>query len=122
MIMPMNLYPLKFREYSILTILFIIGYLLTVSQKYFIPLYIRPFTFFIIAIVVFYLFFLIIRPKEQIELSNTLALMLSMVTLVIIYIQHIVITFDLSWKAVIILLGTILGPYISGYLYKKTKR
>jgi multidrug resistance efflux pump len=100
-----------------------IGYLITVSLKYWLPLPLRPPVLLIIITGMFYVFYLLIKPNNVFTLSKYLSILFTAIASIIILIQHVIIKFDITYKAAIIISVTMVSPYISGYLYKlfKTK-
>ncbi|MDP4143085.1 MAG: hypothetical protein Q8936_01195 [Bacillota bacterium] len=110
-------YKLKLKEYLILLVLIVAGYIFTVSQKYYIPEKLRPFTLLIAVILIFICFFYIVKPKTIFKLSRYLSLLCGLIIGIIIIIQHIIISFDITYKAGIIFIVTIVCPFISGLIY-----
>ncbi len=114
----MKLYRLKWYEILIFIGAFSIDYLFTVTQKYYIPENIRPFSLLFITIVLLIIFFYIVKPEKPFALSGLLSLVLGIAVAVIIVIIHMIITFDLSYKQVIIFLVAVGSPYLSGWFYQ----
>jgi len=105
-------------QWIILIVFIAIVNLFTITQRYMVPEMIKPLAYVMVVIVLFLVFFFIIRPDEPSVLSQTLAIILGVIAIMLIIIQDVIIAFNLSWKTVVIFLGAILAPYIDAYLYR----
>jgi hypothetical protein len=114
----MKWYHLTPVQWIILFVLIAIVNLFTITQRYMVPEMIKPLAYVMVVIVLFLVFFFIIRPDEPSVLSQTLAIILGVIAIMLIIIQDVIIAFNLSWKTVVIFLGAILAPYIDAYLYR----
>lgn len=114
----MKWYHLTPVQWIILIVFIAIVNLFTITQRYVVPEMIRPLAYVMVVIVLFLVFFFIIRPDEPPVLSQTLAIILGVIAIMLIIIQDVIIAFNLSWKTVVIFLGAILAPYIDAYLYR----
>jgi hypothetical protein len=112
-------YPLKWHECLILLVLFVVLYFFTVTQRYYIPEVVRPFSLFVMVLLFLILFFFFIKPEKSFQLSRFLSLWLGIVVIVITTIKHVIIKFDLSYKSAIILTIAVVSPFITGFLYTK---
>jgi hypothetical protein len=115
-------YPLKWLEYLILLVLFVVLYFFTITQHYYIPEHIRPFSLFIVVLLFLILFFFFVKPEKPYQLSCFLSFWLGAAVVAITIIKHVIITFDISYKSAIILTITLVSPIIAGYLYMKLKQ
>jgi hypothetical protein len=114
----MKWYPLTVFQVILLLIFVGIADLFTISQKYFVPEPVRPFTYVVFVIVLMHVYFLIVRPdRGPMVLAQTLSVILGVITLILVLVQDVLLASTLSWKTVIIFLGAVLGPVIAGYLY-----
>jgi hypothetical protein len=113
----MKWYPLSPIHWVLLLILVAVTDVFTMVQKYFVPEIARPFAYIILVIVVLLAFFFIVRPEEPMVLAQTLCIILSTITLVLVLVQDVILTFSLSWKTFIVVLGPVLGPVIAAYIY-----
>lgn len=111
-------YKLKIKECVYLIILLAIGYIFTITQKYYIPEIIRPFTLVFVFIAIFTILYIIVKPEDPRKLSNYLSFLTFAIVLLIVIIQHIIIKFDISYKAVIILIASYLAPIPAYLIYK----
>lgn len=114
-------YPLKWRDYLILVFLFVLLYFFTITQQYYIPESIRPFSLLFVVLLCLTSFFFYLKPENPYRLSRFLSLWLGIIVLFIIILKHIIISFDISYKSAIILTITLVSPFISGYIIKKIK-
>lgn len=114
----MKWYPLTNRDWFLLLAVFIVGYISTEVQQYFIPEEIRPFTYLLAVFLLFLAFFCMVKPAEPVELGKFLATILGMVVAVIIVIEDFLIRHNNSYKVAIVLAGAVLIPLLAGYLYR----
>jgi len=111
-------YKLKPREYVYLILLMVIGYIFTITQKYYIPEIIRPITLIIVFAGIFMVYYKIIKPEDMKKLSNYFAGLTFAIVSVIVIIQHIIIKFDLTYKAGIIIFASYIAPKIAYFILK----
>jgi len=114
-------FPLKWKEYLILVIIFALLYIFTITQKLYLPEHIRPFTLLVVVIAGMYLFFQIVKPLSPYKLSRFLSFWFGLIVAVIIIILHVIIRHDISYKAVVIFSVTVASPFIVGFIYKKIR-
>ncbi len=88
-----------------------------ITQKYVIPEVLRPLAYVLFVILVFLAFFFIVRPVEPMHLAKTLAIILGVVAFVLIIIQDVIISSNVSWKTIVIFTGAVCAPFIAGYTY-----
>ena len=118
----MKFHRLDGKGSAYLAVLFILISVFTVTQKLWIPELIRPYSFLVTAFPGFLVLFFLIKPVRPLVLSNTLAAILFPVAAFWILVQHVIINFDLTWKAGVILGMTAAGPYLAGLCFEFIKR
>jgi hypothetical protein len=97
----------------------ILGFAWMQIDQIFLPeSYQRFIAFMVLLTLFFYLQFRINRPAHIIRYANSVAVVVILVTTVIIVIQHVIITFDLQYKALLILIMAGVFPYIGAFIYK----
>ena len=112
---------MKNKENLYLIILYVVGYIFTASLKFYVPEHIRPFVFLVGLFALFYAYFSIIKPPVPNELAKRLSFILGVATALIILIEHIIITFDISYKSAIVLFGAVVFPFLTSFFYSKRK-
>ncbi len=117
----MKLYKFKLSDVAVLVVLFILGYLFTEYQHYLFPISVRIYTYLIMVVIMYYLIFMIMRPKEPMELANSLAAIFGAIVLLIIIVQDIIIMHYFSWRTPIVFLGVVLVPYFTAWAYRRAK-
>ena len=116
----MLLYPLKPLEFLILLVIVAIVDIFTSLQKNLLPQYLQPVTYLVVVIVLLFAFFGLVQPAEPRALADTLALVLGVIVILLIFLQDVVIGFStITANTVIILIGAIVCPFIAGFLYGK---
>jgi hypothetical protein len=113
----MKCYPLAKKEYALLVVIFIAGYLFTELQYLLIPEATRPFSYLLAVTVLLLLFFSLVKPERPYELARFLAVLLGAIVAVIIVIEDIIIRHTLSYKLAVVLGGAIICPLVAGSLY-----
>jgi hypothetical protein len=113
----MKWYYLSLIQWILLLIIvaFVDGF--TVAQRYVIPEILRPLTYFVIVIVLLLVYFFIVHPSEPMVLAQTLSVILGAITIILILIQDVILTYSLSWKTIVVFMGAVLGPVIAEYLF-----
>ncbi|MBN1621512.1 MAG: methyltransferase domain-containing protein [Endomicrobiales bacterium] len=114
-------YKLKWSEYVLLAVIFAVIYSWILVDQFVLPEYMRPFAFFMIALVSLIFFFFIVKPEQQNSLAGFLSIVLGSVAGVTIILQHMIVKFDVSYKAFIILAGAVVTPFIAGGVYSVYK-
>jgi hypothetical protein len=114
----MKWYPLSPGHWILFLVIVALADVCTIVQRYVVPEIFRPITYGAIVIILFLVFFFIVRPSEPMVLAQTLSVVLGVITLLLILVQDVILTYNLSWKAIVIFLGAILGPIIAGYLFR----
>jgi hypothetical protein len=116
-------HKLKVRDFITLAIWIIPGFAwLQIDQIFLSEVYQRFFALIILLILFFYFQFRINRPTHIIQYANSIAAVTLSVAVMIIVVQHVIITFDIQWKAFLILFLTGIFPYIGAFIYKLTNR
>jgi hypothetical protein len=116
-------HKLKINDFTTLAIWVILGFAWMQIDQIFLPeFYQRFFALVILLVIFFYFQFRINRPTRIIQYANSLSVVTFSATIVIIIVQHVIITFDIQWKALLILFLTGIFPYIGAFLYKLTKK
>lgn len=114
----MILYPLKPLEFLILLVIVAIVDVFTSIQKNLLPQNLQPVTYLVVVIVLLFAFFGMVRPADPRALAGTLALILGIIVILLIFLQDVVIGFStITWNTLIILLGALACPFIAGFLY-----
>jgi hypothetical protein len=67
-------------------------------------------------------YFALVRPREPFALARTVAAALGAAVFVLIVVQHVIVTFDLTYRAGIILGTTVLFPFVVAAGYKWVNR
>ncbi|MFA5259279.1 MAG: hypothetical protein WC402_04355 [Candidatus Pacearchaeota archaeon] len=115
---------LKLKDYLVLSLLVVLAYIFTATQKYYIPdiVILRSFLVLFVCVFLFLIFFFIKKPVKPLELAKTLSILLGIIAGVILIVQHLIMTFTPSIKNIIVFLISIIVPFISGFIYELTKR
>jgi hypothetical protein len=121
----MNIGFVKLRRKDWLTLCGVIvvgfGWLL-VDQWFLSEVYQRFIALFIILLLLFWVQFIISKPKEIYAYSNTLALICCLFIVVVSIVIHVFIKNDLSYKSILIWANACVLPYLSGGLYFLTRK
>ncbi len=118
----MKLYPLSAVQIALLIVFVAIADVFTYIQGSLVPFAFRPYTYLLFVIVMLVVYFFFVKPENAMALAGTLALVLGVIAIVLVIIQDVVITYQLSYRTLIVILGAIIGPYIAGWLYKVLAR
>jgi len=113
----MNLYPLRPVEIILLLVFIAFADLFTYIQAYFLPADVRPFTYLLFVVVVLLVYFFFVAPKDWMALAGTLALIVGIIAIILVVIQDVLISYHLSWRTLVVILGAVIGPYVAGWLY-----
>ncbi len=115
--------PLKLKNILSLVGLVVIGFGWLLIDQIFLPETYQRFIAFIILIsILFYLQFVLNKPIKVIQYANTIALITVSFILITILILHVLIRNDFSYKQIIILTLSGTLPYLTGFIYIKTKK
>lgn len=114
-------YPVRKRDWTFSVLLLVLLYAWTVVQKLLFAEVARPFTLLAGALVLLLLFFAVVKPLKPYELARFLCFWLGSAAAFILLIQHVIIRFDLSYRAAIVLAVAVGGPYLTALLYQALK-
>ena len=115
--------PLKLKDILILIGLIIIGFTWTLIDQIFLPeAYQRFIAFILLIFILYYLQFALNKPVKVMHYSNTISLIAVSFAVIVSLIMHVIINRDFSYKSILIWLISGLLPYITGFLYMKTKK
>ncbi len=115
----MLLYRFRALDYLRLIVLIVLCYAYALIDQTFVPAALRPFALLVVVLALLTLLFWRIKPDNPPLLARTLSLYLGVIVVLIILIQHVIITRDISYKVLIILAITMTSPLIAGVLYQK---
>jgi hypothetical protein len=114
---------LKLKDILTLIVLLIIVFCWIISDQFFFSLvYQRFIALFLILLFLFYLQFLINKPKQVLYYCNTLALIFIVIAVLLSLIIHLGIHNDFSYKLILIWLLAGCIPYLAGLIYVKSKK
>jgi len=112
-------HKLKVRDFITLAIWLVLGFVWLQIDQIFLPeSYQRFLALAILLILFFYFQFRINRPTNIIQYANSIAAVTLSVVVIMIVVKHVIITFDIQWKAFLILFMTGIFPYIGAFAYK----
>jgi hypothetical protein len=74
--------------------------------------------FFVVLLLLLGGFFALVRPAAPNALARTVALVLGLVVTALILFQHVIRTFDLSYKSGLVLAATLAFPFVVAAGYK----
>lgn len=115
--------PLKLKNVLTLIGLIIIGFGWLLIDQILLPeTYQRLIAFSILIFALFYLQFVLNNPENIIHYANTVALITVSFILTVILIMHVLILNDFSYKQIMILVLSGVLPYLSGMVYKLTRK
>lgn len=113
----MKFRKLRIKEVFWGLILIAAGYLFVRTDQFYIPERYRFYAFCIFIFLELTGYFMILKPEKPFRLSNSVSLIIGVVTLLIIVIQHIIIRFDITAKSLYIFITAVLAPYLVGTFY-----
>lgn len=115
--------PLKIKDIVTLIGLIIVGFVWTLIDQIFLPqAYERFIAFIILIFILYYLQFAINKPTQVMQYANTIAITAVSFTIIISVIMHVIMSNDFSGKSIAIWLIAGLLPYITGFVYLKTRK
>jgi len=115
--------PLKLKDYLSLVGLIVVGFGWVLIDQIFLPeVYQRIIAFIILVFILYYLQFAICKPILVVQYANSMAAIIVSFAAVVSLVMHVIIHHDFTYKAVLIWIISGLLPYISGYLYMKTRK
>ncbi len=115
-------YKLSWKEQALLAIIVILDYLYVRIDQLFIAEQCRALAFALVLIFSLLIFFFFVKPAQPYRLSRFLSLWLGIIALIIILITHVIITLNITIKALIIFIMSIIIPWLSGFIYKTLDR
>lgn len=114
----MKNYFLKWHEYLIFLGFFVLIYLYTLAQRLFdYPLSLKFIGIAIFAVVLVTVYFFIIKPEKSYSLSGHLSIILCVLTVILIFVNHLLIKHDLGWRHSVLGFIAIGAPFVCGFFY-----
>jgi hypothetical protein len=115
-------YRLSYRQYAILVGLFILIFAWILVDQFFFSLVIQRFiALSAVALSAIAAFFFIVKPSEPFRLANHLGALLGVLALVLAVIEHVVIRFDFSIRALLICVIAFVCPFPAALIYRLVK-
>ena len=115
--------PLKRKDCLTLIGLIIIGFgWLLIDQIFLTEVYQRFIAFFILIFILYYLQFAINKPINVMNYANSIALITVSFIVIVSFIMHVIIKNDFTYKSILIWVIAGLLPYLTGFIYMKTKK
>ncbi len=114
---------LKLKDYISLTGLMIIGFgWLLIDQIFFPEVYQRLIIFFILIFILYYIQFSMNKPDHIMHYANSIAFFTVSFIVIVSLIMHVIINKDFNYKSILIWAIVGLLPYLTGFIYMKTKK
>jgi hypothetical protein len=120
--MSMTWHRLRARDVVLLAVAVVVGRLWVRVDQDFLPQRLLMPAFFVVVLLLLTTFFAVVRPPDSFALARTVALVLGVVVTALIVLQHVILTFDLSYKSGIVLGGTVALPFAVAAGYKWLSR
>lgn len=115
--------PLKLKDFLSMVVLIVVGFgWLLIDQLVLHETYQRFVAFFILILVLYYFQFAINKPLQVIHYANTIAAITLAFIVIVSILMHVIINNDFSLKSVLIWILSGSLPYLSGYIYQKTRK
>lgn len=115
--------PLKLKDWLTLIGLIIIGFGWLLIDQIFLPeVYQRVIAFIILMFILYYLQFYINNPANVMYYASFIATFTVSFIVTVSLIRHVIINNDFTYKIILIWVITGLLPYVSGFIYIKTKK
>jgi hypothetical protein len=109
------------RDYGIIVVGILLGYIYTECQRFFVPAELRWPALIVVYFLVFFYIFVLIKPKKPYELSKWMSIYLTLIALLIIIIEDIGIKHVPMSRLMVgapkILATTLVAPYLCGAVY-----
>jgi hypothetical protein len=113
---------LRFKHYLLLAAIFALIYAwLLVDQIFISKVLFRFIALIVVALTLVTVFYFIVKPKDPFKRAAFLSLYIGTFAVVAGVIQHVIIRFDISWKAPMIWVVAFLCPFIPAWIYRKIK-
>jgi len=110
---------LRFKDYLVLLGLCVLIYLWLLVDQFFLPTVKQRFiALLVVSFSALTAYFFIVKPAKPFGLAKHLSLLLGLLTAAVTVLQHVIIRFDLTYKAVLILAVVVLAPCIAGGIYQ----
>jgi hypothetical protein len=108
----------KLRYYLLAFLFACLAFLFTIAQKHLVgTVLIRSVLLFVVFSLLAFFFFSVVKSeKNTYAASKKPALFWSALAALVILTEHVIITFDISYKVVIILAASLAAPFLGGYL------
>ncbi len=114
----MKWYPLTTRDSLLLFGIFVISYLFTAVQRFFVPAEYRAVTYIAAVFVLFLAFFLAVKPERPLELAKFLSILIGAIVFAVVAVEALAGSRNISPEnAVIVIGGAITVPIIAGFIY-----
>lgn len=113
--------PLK--RFHILVLLCLIGCVVvfTITQKYYIPEPLRPFTLLLALVGICFIFYLVVRPDDEKGLAKFLSIVFGGCALVLIVVIDIILKHTYSYKFIIVLAAAFGSPFLAMVCYNAVR-
>jgi hypothetical protein len=114
---------LKLKDYLSLLVVFILGFGWLLIDQYFLPAVWQRFVALIILLLVlFYLQFSVNKPAKTFTYANSIALVSFSFIVILSIVIHVIIKHDFNSKLILIYIVSGALPYVSGFIFQKTKK
>jgi hypothetical protein len=114
---------LKLKDYLTLIVLITVGFGWLLIDQIFLPeVYQRVIAFFILMFVLYYLQFAINKPANVMYYASFIATFTVSFIVIVSFIMHVIINNDFTYKSILIWAISGLLPYLTGFIYMKTKK
>jgi|WetSurMetagenome_2_1015567.scaffolds.fasta_scaffold364006_2 hypothetical protein len=111
------------KDWLILCGVMVVGFgWLLIDQIFLSEVYQRFIALSVLLLLLFYVQFIIIKPKEVYAYSNSLAMVCCLFIVIVSVIIHVIIKHDFSYKSLLILVNACVIPYVSGGIYYLTHK
>ncbi len=115
--------PLKLKDIFALIGVIIIEFVwVSIDQIFLSQSYLRFIAFCLVLFILFYLQFSINKPVQVIHYCNSIALIIVSFVMAATLIIHVIIKNDPSLKGLLIWLISGIMPYMTGFIYMRTKK
>ena len=122
--MKIKLTKLYLKDILTLIGLYLVGFGWTLIDQYFLPeVYQRILAFILITLILFWLLFIINKPKrnQMMNYANTIVLITVSFTVLLSIILHVIINHDFTYKSILIWILSAIPPYVAGFIYKNSR-
>ena len=122
--MKIKLTKLYLKDILTLIGLYLVGFGWTLIDQYFLPeVYQRILAFILITLILFWLLFIINKPKrnQMMNYANTIVLITVSFTVLLSIILHVIINHDFTYKSILIWILSAIPHYVAGFIYKNSR-